>query len=253
MPNGKRHENFIGADPHDGDMPLDYFIWLIRNQERSIVVDVGFDRGGGQATPPDRGPGAPGRTGGCSGLIVPRFATSLSRTFITDHAGTIEHFGEADFHLQEREMRFATGPHMARRTFAAPYTPDHVCNLVRKAYQGRVVFHDGDREIAPGISVHLLGGHTMGLQCVRVRTRRGWIVLASDAAHFFENMERSAPFPIVFSVADMLAGHDRIASLADSSDHIIPGHDPLVTKIYPAYNDSLNGIVSRLDADPSRR
>ena len=150
-------------------------------------------------------------------------------------------------------MRFATGPHMARPTFATAYTPDHVCNLVRKTFQGRVVFHDGDREIAPGVSVHLLGGHTMGLQCVRVRTRRGWIVLASDAAHFFENMERSAPFPIVFSVADMLAGHDRIASLADSSDHIIPGHDPLVTNIYPAYNDSLNGIVSRLDADPSPR
>lgn len=150
-------------------------------------------------------------------------------------------------------MHFATGPHMARRAFATPYTPDHVCNLVRKAFQGRVVFHDGDREIAPGVSVHLLGGHTMGLQCVRVRTRRGWVVLASDAAHFFENMEQSAPFPIVFSVADMLKGHDRIAGLADSADHIVPGHDPLVTTIYPAYSDALKGIVFRLDVDPRGR
>ena len=23
-------ENFIGGDPHDGPMPLDYFVWLIR-------------------------------------------------------------------------------------------------------------------------------------------------------------------------------------------------------------------------------
>ena len=250
--NRKRHENFIGADPHDGDMPLDYFVWLIRNEERSIVVDVGFDEAEGKrrGRSVERAPR--------DGLAMLGIDSSKVRDVIIthlhyDHAGTIDHFAEASFHLQEREMHFATGPHMARRAFATPYTPDHVCNLVRKAFQGRVVFHDGDREIAPGVSVHLLGGHTMGLQCVRVRTRRGWVVLASDAAHFFENMEQSAPFPIVFSVADMLKGHDRIAGLADSADHIVPGHDPLVTTIYPAYSDALKGIVFRLDVDPRGR
>ena len=40
---GRRPEHFIGGDPHDGPMPMDYFVWLIRNDERLIVVDTGFD------------------------------------------------------------------------------------------------------------------------------------------------------------------------------------------------------------------
>ena len=40
---GRRPEHFIGGDPHDGPIPMDYFIWLVRNSERLIVVDTGFD------------------------------------------------------------------------------------------------------------------------------------------------------------------------------------------------------------------
>ncbi len=250
--NRQRHQNFINADPHEGPMPLDYFVWAVRNEDRCIVVDIGFDAEEGQrrGRTVDRSPR--------EGLAMAGIdASSIEDVVVThlhyDHAGTISHFPEANFHLQELEMQFATGPHMAREAFGVPYTPDHVCELVRKVFEGRVVFHSGDREIAPGVSVHLIGGHTMGLQCVRVRTRRGWVVLASDAAHFYENLERSAPFPIVYSVADMLAGHDHMADLAESPDHIIPGHDPLVTKLYPALSSDLTGIVAKLDAAPSPR
>ena len=38
-----RHENFIMADPHDGPMPIDYYVWVIRNENRTLVVDTGFD------------------------------------------------------------------------------------------------------------------------------------------------------------------------------------------------------------------
>ena len=33
MPSNMRQasENFIGGDPHDTDMPLDYSVWVIRN------------------------------------------------------------------------------------------------------------------------------------------------------------------------------------------------------------------------------
>jgi len=33
-------ENFIGGDPHDGPMPLDFFVWLIRGDGREIVVGI---------------------------------------------------------------------------------------------------------------------------------------------------------------------------------------------------------------------
>jgi glyoxylase-like metal-dependent hydrolase (beta-lactamase superfamily II) len=73
----------------------------------------------------------------------------------------------------------------------------------------------------------------MGLQVVRVQTRRGWVVLASDASHFYANMEETRPFPIVWSVADMVDGYRKLRALAQSPAHVIPGHDPLVLERYP--------------------
>jgi glyoxylase-like metal-dependent hydrolase (beta-lactamase superfamily II) len=87
----------------------------------------------------------------------------------------------------------------------------------------------------------------MGLQVVRVATRRGWLVLASDASHFYANMEQVRPFPIVYNVADMVEGYAQLRSLAESKDHIIPGHDPLVIQRYPAPAPGLEGIAARLD------
>jgi glyoxylase-like metal-dependent hydrolase (beta-lactamase superfamily II) len=119
--------------------------------------------------------------------------------------------------------------------------------MVRRVYAGRVRFHDGEGEIAPGVTLHHVGGHTMGLQIVRVATRRGWVVLASDASHYYANMEQARPFPIVYNVGDMVEGWRKAHRLADSPGHVIPGHDPLVLARYPAPSKDLEGVVARLD------
>jgi hypothetical protein len=72
-------------------------------------------------------------------------------------------------------------------------------------------------------------------------------VLASDASHFYANMEQTRPFPIVWSVADIVDGYRKLRALADSAEHIIPGHDPLVLERYPAPSSRLQGIAVRLD------
>ena len=36
-------ENFIHSDEHDGPMPLDYFVWVVRGEGRTFIVDTGFD------------------------------------------------------------------------------------------------------------------------------------------------------------------------------------------------------------------
>ena len=122
--------------------------------------------------------------------------------------------------------------------------------MVRRLYAGGVQFHDGTDELAPGLSVHHVGGHTMGLQVARVWTNRGWVVLASDASHLYANMDQGRPFPIVFSVGDMLEGHKKLHRLADSPKHVVPGHDPLVLKRYPAARPELAGSIVRLDLEP---
>ena len=52
--------------------------------------------------------------------------------------------------------------------FAHAYEVDEVVGMVRRVFAGRVEFHDGDAELAPGLSLHHIGGHTLGLQAVRV-------------------------------------------------------------------------------------
>src|SRR5262249_9507713 len=116
-------------------------------------------------------------------------------------------------------------------------------------FAGRVRCVDGEHELCPGVSVHHLGGHTMGMQCVRVRTRRGWVVLASDATHFYANLERGNPFPALWHVGEALAGFPRVRRLASSDAHIIPGHDPLVMTRYPAARPGLENRIARLDVD----
>jgi len=129
---------------------------------------------------------------------------------------------------------------------------DHIVEMVRQVFRGRVVFHSGDSELAPGVTVHHIGGHTMGMQCVRVMTARGWVVLASDASHFYANFEDAAPFPLVYNVSDMLKGFKRLVTLASTSDHVVPGHDPLVMTRYPGADAPGIGQVVRLDLDPQK-
>ncbi len=244
-------ENFIGGDPHDTDMPLDYFVWVVRNAERTFVVDTGF--GEDMARQRQRRLTRPVGEG-LRALGID--AATVSDVVIThmhyDHAGNLDLFPTARLHIQDTEVQYVTGRCMCHDLMRHPYDVGHVTTLVRRVYDGHVCFHDGAEEIAPGIEVHHIGGHTRGIQCVRVRTRRGWVVLASDTSHFYAHMETGRAFPIVHNVELMLEGFGRLRKLATSPDHIIPGHDPLVLSRYPASAAGLEGWVARLDADPRR-
>ena len=72
--------------------------------------------------------------------------------------------------MQSAEMAFATGPCMCHDHLRAPFTAGHICEVVKRLYSGKVMFYNGEAEIADGVTVHCIGGHSRGLQCVRVRT-----------------------------------------------------------------------------------
>jgi glyoxylase-like metal-dependent hydrolase (beta-lactamase superfamily II) len=250
MRDAKRRDHFIGGDPHDAPMPMDYFVWAAVGAGRSFVIDTGFTA----ETSAKRG-----RTFlRCpveSLSLVGVDAATVREVVLThlhyDHVGNFHRFPAARFHLQEPEMHYATGRYMRFPRLSHSFEVEDVCGMVRLNYAGRVDFHDGDAVIAPGVSLHRMGGHSAGLQCVRVNTRRGPVVLASDVTHFYENMEKGRPFPTAFHVGEMLEGFEALRKLAPSPKHIVPGHDPEVMRRYPAVSPELKGIAVRLDAEPS--
>ena len=71
-------------------------------------------------------------------------------------------------------------------------------------------------EIAPGISVHLLPGHSHGQMSVQVNTKRGRVFLASDAAHFYDNIWKRNPFSILQHIPEYCDSHDKMLQMAQS-------------------------------------
>lgn len=246
----RRPAHFVGGDPHDTPMPMDYFVWLVRNAERTIVIDTGFTKSMAEQrkrvflrSPAD-------------GLALMGVkAAEVKNVVIThlhyDHVGTFQDFPSAQFHLQDDEMAYATGRHMRHRQFNHGYEVEEVIGMVRLVYKDRVTFYKGDAELAPGISLHHIGGHTAGLQCVRVHTARGWVVVASDTSHYYEHFEKGRVFTTTYHLGDTLDGYAKLQALADSPKHIVPGHDPLVMQRYPAVSAQLKDVAVRLDAVPN--
>lgn len=241
-----RADSFIFDDNHDAPHAMDYFMWLIRGQGRVILVDTGYDSA--EAAVRER----PIRIEPIAALapfdLRPEDVTEIIVTHLHyDHAGGLHLFPNARLHLQAAEMAYATGPCMCHDTLRMPFTAKHVCEAIKRLYSGKVIFHDGDAEIADGVTVHRIGGHSRGLQAVRVRTQAGWLVLASDAAHFYENVMARKPFPIVVDLQDMLDGFDRLRQLASAPGLIVPGHDPLVCQYFET---AMADHVHRLDVGP---
>jgi glyoxylase-like metal-dependent hydrolase (beta-lactamase superfamily II) len=250
-----RHErraadNFSApVDDHDVPMPLDYFVWAIHRAdgEPPVIVDTGF----GESAAAARGriitrPMIEGlRDAGIDHLSVEHVILTHLHY---DHAGSLGVFPNAKFHVQDAEMAGATSRAMCDHDTRAPFDGEPIAQLVRKLYADHVVFHDGDDEFAPGISLRLCAGHTAGLQVVCCETARGTVVLASDVAHLYANIARQLPFPIFIDKDAYRAAQLRALDLAGGSlDRLVPGHDPLVLKCFPAEND-----IARVDLAPLR-
>lgn len=242
--NGRTRADSFMMDPHhDQQHDMDYYVWVLKNGARSILVDTGYDDAEStrRARPIIT---QPSQMLAEFGLAPDAVDTIILTHLHYDHAGSLSDFPHATLHVQETEMAFATGPCMCHDHLRMPFTGDHICDVVRSLYAGRVQFASGTATIAPGVETHLIGGHSRGLQCVRVHTARGWVVLASDAAHYYENYQAKKPFPIVVDMQAMLDGFQTLQQLASSPDHIIPGHDPKVRALYPNIHKDDDRIVA---------
>jgi glyoxylase-like metal-dependent hydrolase (beta-lactamase superfamily II) len=240
---GYRGEHFLGydedsAEPH----PTAYYVWLAVSPEHTVLVDAGIRAERAKAVDgleyvePVRLLAELGVDPGAVGHVV---LTHLHY----DHCGTVAEFPGARFVVQQSELDYWTGP-WAKRIERERWLLDEVA--LEHVLAGPVDPVDGDAEIVPGLSVHLVGGHTAGMQVVRVETAAGPVVLASDASHFHENLEHDRPAPLLHSTTGVYGAFDRVKELAGAG-LVVPGHDPEVLARYPPAGDATGRIV-RLSA-----
>jgi len=107
--NRTRADNFLDpGDDHNSMMPMDYFLWVLKSDRRTIVVDTGFDK-------------AEGARRGRDVMMNPTDALTsvgidsrgIDDVIIThmhyDHAGTLQDFPKAKIYVQDSEVQFCTG------------------------------------------------------------------------------------------------------------------------------------------------
>jgi glyoxylase-like metal-dependent hydrolase (beta-lactamase superfamily II) len=154
-----------------------------------------------------------------------------------DHTGNVRQFPRAQLVMTEAEYAFWTSPLAARRHFAAHSEPGEIALLRQAREDDRLTLFTGQHTLAPGIELAEVGGHTPGQLIASVTTREGGTaVLASDALHFYEEVERDRPFAILADLPAMYRAYDTLAQLATQpGTHLVAGHDPEVRARFAPY------------------
>ena len=220
---------FFYRESSHAPLTLHYFVWLILGGPQPILVDTGFpdDEARARGMRNYVSPAAMVERAGVKPADVP---VALITHLHYDHWAGHRLFPAAEYWIQADEIAFWTGPFGRTPAFRQSANVDSLAHLVTLNYGNRVRVLDGDRDVAPGIRVHRVGGHTAGLQIVTVQTARGPVVLTSDASHFYHNVETRQPVQIITSLPEMLTAFETIHALAGAERLIVAGHDPQVAE-----------------------
>jgi hypothetical protein len=157
---------------------------------------------------------------------------------------------QARFHLQERELTYATGRYMRYPRLSHSFEVEDICGIVRLNYAWRDVlqWRRGTCTWPDGAC----GGGPFGGTSIRPGQDQPRICRAPlRRSHFYQKMASSSPFTGAFHMGEMLEDFDRLLDLAHDESHIVSDHDPLFVKLYSAPSPELKGVAVRLDVPPS--
>lgn len=204
-----------------------YSMWIIVDGAAVTLVDTGFS----------------GDVAARRGIAFERTALEAVREFDIepadvagivlshlhfDHAGGLADFPSAKVYLQRSDLDFYTGEFMRFPLCSSAAESDDIAEVERIRSEGRLELLAGDAEIVDGVRVFHLGGHTPGMQAVEVVGADLSVVLASDAAHLYANLEKRVPFPVLHDVPTSCVAFERLDQLANAGAAVVPGHDGAV-------------------------
>jgi len=238
--------NYHAYREPDRPLQMDYFFWVARNPARSVVIDTGFSPAGaaarGRTMLMDTMPALQ------SAGLTPDAITQVVLTHAHyDHIGGLPAFTgtgtAAEVIMTRDEYDFWTGPMGRRGQFAHITEASELDHLRELRAAGRLTLAGPAHQVAPGIELIQVGGHTPGQAIVTVATAGGPVILASDAVHYYEELERDRPFSIVACLADMYAAFDQIRELAEAGALVVAGHDPQVAERFGVPADPPNVLT----------
>lgn len=209
-------------------------IWPLVATDGSIVlVDAGFVRETFIAQWKPRDYVTPDSALRRAGFDPARVTDIVVSHIHWDHADGVERFPAARVWLQRAEFEQYVG---ADGRALAPAIDRDVAAMYRRLYDaGRIRLLDGDSaEVRPGIRVYTGGKHTFASQYVSAATAAGTVVIASDNAYLYENLERARPIAQTLDSLSNLRAQRRMQQLASRPELVVPGHDPAVMTRFPA-------------------
>lgn len=231
----------------DAHCTLDYYFWVLWRDDVVALVDTGFDVGVARRKRRQvlHSPVEALQRLGIS-------ATAVTHIIVThfhyDHIGNLREFPNALILAPAEEYRFWMSPMKSRPLLHQAIESRELFFLEEVRHQGRLTLLDNRAEVGVrGLTILTLPGHTPGQIGVRVPTAQGDVIIASDAAHFYEEFERDRPFYLFTHLADM---YSTLAHLRELSRHptttVVPGHDPEVMRRFPPLDPKEAQLAVRL-------
>jgi glyoxylase-like metal-dependent hydrolase (beta-lactamase superfamily II) len=257
------------AEHNRGTVRMPYAYVVLKNSDRVVMIDVGYNYAKYGRTIADRFGVVDWRP---PSIILPEVGVTpddVTDVIVThahfDHFGNSEDFPRAVFFLQEREIGqwlWALTLPKQFLSLQSALDPDDIVAAARLAAGGRLRLVDGDVEdIVPGIDVHAaFDTHTFGSQFVTVKNHGGsdpWI-LAGDLRYVFENVtgvDGSGVYVPVGSATgsqlNLLQATEHMMQLVDRDERrIIPVHDDRLGQRFPSRKGSAGLTVTEITLAP---
>ncbi len=238
--------DFASYGVPDGELQMDYSFWVMRSGDEVILLDTGYDilardwLGEISVMPTPEGLTIIDLDPLDVGMVI-------TSHFHYDHIGYLGLFENATLVSGETEYNYWFDKRRETGLEGEFATEENLAVIEKAQNEGRLRLISEATEVFPGITAYQVGGHCPGEVVVLVETKTGPLILASDAAHFYDQLEHGWPFFAYTNLDEMRAALAFILTLAEKTGAaIVPGHDGRTRERYPAAPGAAGRIATVL-------